>query len=55
MYYNSPLERRNSIEAHDRILAAMRAGDADGLIAELDAHRQRALEVLCGILGDGEG
>jgi DNA-binding GntR family transcriptional regulator len=51
MYYNSPVERRHSIEAHDRILEAMRAGDADRLVSELDAHRGRALEVLCGILG----
>ncbi len=50
MYYNSPAERRHSIESHDRILEAMRAGDADRLIAELDAHRGRALEVLCAIL-----
>jgi DNA-binding GntR family transcriptional regulator len=50
MYYNSPEERRNSIEAHDRILEAMRSGDADRLVAELDAHRGRALEVLCAIL-----
>ena len=50
MYYNSPAERRRSIEAHDRILAAMRDGDADRLVAELDAHRGRALEVLCAIL-----
>jgi DNA-binding GntR family transcriptional regulator len=55
MYYNSPDERRNSIDAHDRIMAAMRHGHADLLIAELDAHRARALEVLCGILThDGE-
>jgi DNA-binding GntR family transcriptional regulator len=51
MYYNSPEERRNSIDAHDRIIAAMRARDADRLVAELDAHRRRALDVLCGILG----
>jgi len=50
MYYNSPAERRHSIEAHDRIMAAMRDGDADRLIAELDAHRGRALTVLCAIL-----
>jgi DNA-binding GntR family transcriptional regulator len=55
MYYNSPDERRHSIDAHDRIMAAMRHGDADRLIAELDAHRARALEVLCGILSpDGQ-
>jgi DNA-binding GntR family transcriptional regulator len=55
MYYNSPAERRRSIEAHDRILDTMRAGDADRLVEELDSHRGRALEVLCGILGQGDG
>jgi len=55
IYYNSPAERRHSIEAHDRIMAAMRDGDADRLVAELDAHRGRALEVLCGILGADDG
>jgi DNA-binding GntR family transcriptional regulator len=50
MYYNSPEERRRSIDAHDRIMAALRDGDADRLVAELDAHRGRALTVLCGIL-----
>ncbi|MGO9754071.1 MAG: GntR family transcriptional regulator [Solirubrobacteraceae bacterium] len=46
LYYNSPDERRRSIEAHERIIAAVRARDADRLVAELDAHRERALEVL---------
>lgn len=46
MYYNSPDERRRSIEAHERIMQAVRARDADRLVAELDAHRDRALEVL---------
>ena len=55
MYYNSPAERRRSIEAHDRIMAAMRAGDADRLVAEMDAHRERALTVLCGILERRDG
>lgn len=50
IYYNSPEERRNSIDAHDRIMAALRERDADRLVAELDAHRRRALDVLCGIL-----
>ena len=54
MYYNSPAERRHSIEAHDRIIEAMRVGDADRLVHELDAHRGRALDVLCGILGQGD-
>lgn len=50
MYYNSPEERRASLESHDRILAALGAGDADLLVGELDAHRRRALDVLRRIL-----
>ena len=50
MYYNSPAERRASLDAHARILAAVRAGDADRLVAELDAHRERALAVLGAVL-----
>jgi DNA-binding GntR family transcriptional regulator len=49
-YYNSPEERRASLHAHDRILEAVRAGDADRLVAELDDHRNRALVVLGAIL-----
>jgi DNA-binding GntR family transcriptional regulator len=51
MYYNSPEERRASVDAHDRILAAVAARDADRLVSELDAHRGRALDVLRGVLG----
>jgi len=50
MYYNSPEERRASLAAHDRILDAIRARDPETLVAELAAHRDRALEVLRGIL-----
>jgi DNA-binding GntR family transcriptional regulator len=50
MYYNSPEERRASLDAHDAILAAVDARDADALVAALDAHRERALAVLRGIL-----
>jgi DNA-binding GntR family transcriptional regulator len=50
IYYNSPAERRRAAKAHRRILAAVAARDADRLVAELDAHRDRALEVLRGIL-----
>jgi DNA-binding GntR family transcriptional regulator len=50
MYYNSPAERQASVVAHEGILEALRAGDADRLVAELDAHRTRALEVLGSIL-----
>jgi DNA-binding GntR family transcriptional regulator len=46
MYYNSPDEREQSIAAHARILAAIRDRDPDRLVAELDAHRERALSVL---------
>jgi DNA-binding GntR family transcriptional regulator len=49
-YYNSPAERRRAAKAHKRILAAVAARDADRLVAELDAHRERALEVLRDIL-----
>ncbi len=50
IYYNSPAERRRAAKAHKRILAAVSARDAERLVAELDAHRDRALEVLRGIL-----
>ena len=50
LYYNSPRERQEAVRAHERILAALRAGDADRLVAELDAHRQRALDQLGEIL-----
>lgn len=51
LYYNLPEERDASTAAHDRIMAALRAGDADALVGALDAHRDRALRVLRGILG----
>jgi DNA-binding GntR family transcriptional regulator len=50
MYFNSPAERRASVTAHRRIVSAVRRGDADQLVAELDAHRARALVVLRGVL-----
>lgn len=50
LYYNSPAERQEAVEAHERILEALRARDAERLVAELDAHRQRALDVLRDIL-----
>jgi len=52
MYYNSPAERRRSVQAHERIIGAIKDGDADALVAELDSHRDRGLEVLRGILAD---
>jgi DNA-binding GntR family transcriptional regulator len=50
MYYNSPAERHEAVVAHERILAAVRDHDADRLVAELSAHRARALDVLGAIL-----
>lgn len=50
MYYNSPEERRASLDAHDAILDAAQRRDANTLVAELHAHRQRALDVLRTIL-----
>jgi DNA-binding GntR family transcriptional regulator len=51
MYYNAPEGRGEAIETHDRILDALRAGDAEALVAELDAHRGRALQLLTRVLG----
>jgi DNA-binding GntR family transcriptional regulator len=53
MYYNAPEGRGEAIDAHERIIAALRAGDADALVAELTAHRARALELLSRTLRPG--
>ncbi len=50
LYYNSADERRAAIDAHDRILTALRARDADRLVEALAEHRARALTVLRRIL-----
>ncbi|MDX6635846.1 MAG: hypothetical protein QOF06_2049 [Solirubrobacterales bacterium] len=50
LYYNSPAERKRSIDAHDRILAALDKGNADRLVAALDDHRDEALDVLRRVL-----
>ena len=50
MYYNSDAERLESIQAHDRILEAVRSSDVDRLISELNDHRQRALDFLRRVL-----
>jgi DNA-binding GntR family transcriptional regulator len=50
LYYNSPEERRESVDAHERILDAVRRRAPDELVAQLDAHRSRALHVLKSIL-----
>jgi DNA-binding GntR family transcriptional regulator len=50
MYYNSPVARSESLRAHEKIVAAVRDRDPERLIAELDAHRDRALERLTAVL-----
>lgn len=50
LYYNFAEERRISLCAHDHIIDAIRDRDSDRLIAELNAHRERALIVLRQIL-----
>jgi DNA-binding GntR family transcriptional regulator len=52
MYYNSPEERRKTIEAHDEILGAVRRKDLDEVVAALNEHREQALHVLTRILSD---
>jgi DNA-binding GntR family transcriptional regulator len=53
MNYNTPLARTESQRAHKRIVAAVRDRDPGRLTAELDAHRDRALELLTRILNGG--
>lgn len=50
LYYNDAAERDAASDAHELIMAAVRAGDGERLVAEMDAHRGRALDVLRGIL-----
>jgi DNA-binding GntR family transcriptional regulator len=50
MYYNAPEGRREATEAHERIIEAVREGEAEALVAELDAHRASALELLSAVL-----
>jgi len=50
LYYNSAQGREESLAAHERILAAIGAGDADRLIAALAAHRESALRRIAAIL-----
>jgi DNA-binding GntR family transcriptional regulator len=50
IYYNSAGSRAESLRSHERILAKLRDGDAEALVAELDAHREAALRQLGAIL-----
>ncbi|GIK76617.1 MAG: GntR family transcriptional regulator [Actinomycetes bacterium] len=52
LYYSAPEERRRSLAAHERILAAVADRDADRLVTELDSHREEALAALRAILGE---
>lgn len=54
LYYSTAEERRRAGAAHDRIVAAARAGDGDRLVHELDDHRERALVMLRAILSPPE-
>lgn len=55
LYYNSALQRRRSIDAHDRIIAAVELRDVKAVIAEQDEHREQALTVLRQILAEPDG
>jgi DNA-binding GntR family transcriptional regulator len=50
MYYNSPEERRKTVEAHDQILDAVRRKDVDEVVTALNEHREQALRVLTSVL-----
>jgi DNA-binding GntR family transcriptional regulator len=50
LYYNFEDEQRSAVAAHDRILEALCARDGRRLVAELTAHRERALTVLRRVL-----
>jgi DNA-binding GntR family transcriptional regulator len=50
LYYNDPADRDDSLAAHERIVAAVKSGDADRLVAALDDHRDAALERLAKVL-----
>jgi DNA-binding GntR family transcriptional regulator len=52
LYYNDPADRDDSLTAHERIVDAVMAVDADRLVAELDAHREAALQRLAEVLGE---
>ena len=51
LYYNDPADRDDSLAAHRRIIEALEAADPDRLVAELDDHREAALQRLASLLG----
>jgi DNA-binding GntR family transcriptional regulator len=50
LYYNSAEGRQEAGEAHERIITALHARDAELLVTELDAHRGAALKRLTHVL-----
>lgn len=52
LYYNLDEENDAVLDAHDRIVAATLADDVDQVVDLLRKHRDRALDVLRGILAD---
>lgn len=54
LYADIRKERVAAVRAHQEIIEALVGGEAEHLIELLDAHRERALEVLRGILGDAK-
>ena len=53
MYYNSAEERETTVKAHAEILDAVRRRAVEEVVARLDDHRDRALQVLTAILSAG--
>jgi DNA-binding GntR family transcriptional regulator len=50
LYYNDPADRAESLAAHERIVDAVRKVDPKRLVAELDTHREAALQRLAQVL-----
>lgn len=52
VYFNAVDARHDTLDAHERILAALRRRDLDALITELDQHRNTALERLRPVIAE---
>lgn len=50
LYYNAAQQREATVDAHDRIVSAVRARDAERLVEELQRHRDAALQALARVL-----
>jgi len=53
LYYNFPDERQAAVLAHEGIMRAAEAGEIDEVIRMQEAHRDRALVLLRGLLAAG--